>query len=55
MQAIAGIPYYYRRFAYEMAVPMEKSRRIYVQDVPDKSSSPDKSGGPRGSYRLRIA
>jgi len=38
MQAIAGIPYYYRRFGYEMAVWMGKGRWVYVQDVPGKPS-----------------
>ena len=38
MQAIAGIPYYYRRFGYEMAVYMGWGRRIYVQDIPGKPS-----------------
>jgi GNAT superfamily N-acetyltransferase len=37
MQAIAGIPHYYRRFGYEMAVGLDEGRRIYVQDVPNKS------------------
>ena len=55
MQAIAGIPYYYRRFGYEMAVYMDAGRRIYVQDIPGKpSSSPEDQGSPR-SYHLRPA
>ena len=52
MQAIAGIPYYYRRFGYEMAVYMGEGRRLYVQDLPGKSSSGQNS--PR-SYHLRRA
>src|SRR5918993_289233 len=55
MQAIAGIPYYYRRFGYEMAVYMGWGRRIYVQDVPGKES---KAGGVKDSprsYHLRPA
>ena len=43
MQAIAGIPYYYRRFGYEMAVYMGWGRRIYVQDVPAKPSSSEEA------------
>jgi hypothetical protein len=55
MQAIAGIPYYYRRFGYEMAVYMYAGRRIYVQDIPGKpSSSPEGQGFPR-FYHLRPA
>src|SRR5215218_3200094 len=43
MQAIAGIPFYYRQFGYEMAVYMGEGRRIYLQDVPGKA---DKAQGP---------
>ena len=55
MQAIAGIPHYYRRFGYEMAVYMGEGRRLYVQDVPAKPSSSDKGEGSHNSYRLRPA
>jgi len=55
MQAIAGIPYYYRRFGYEMAVYMGEGRRVYIQDLPGKPSSSDKGGGSPRSYRLRSA
>src|SRR5215203_7370411 len=55
MQAIAGIPHYYRRFGYEMAVYMGEGRRVYIQDVPGKPSSSDKGGGSPRSYRLRPA
>ncbi|MGH3145478.1 MAG: GNAT family N-acetyltransferase, partial [Rubrobacter sp.] len=55
MQAIAGIPYYYRRFGYEMAVWMGEGRRIYVQDVPEKPSSSEEDGHAHRSYRLRPA
>lgn len=51
MQAIAGIPYYYRRFGYEMAVGMGEGRRVYVQDVPGKRESKSSPG----SYTLRPA
>ena len=50
MQAITGIPYYYRRFGYEMAVSMEERRRLYIQDLPGKRRPSE--GGP---YRLRPA
>jgi GNAT superfamily N-acetyltransferase len=51
MQAIAGIPYYYRRFGYEMAVGLEEGRRIYVQDVRGKSEGE----GSTRSYTMRPA
>ena len=55
MQTIAGIPYYYRRFGYEMAVYMGAGRRVYVQDLPgNPSSDPEDQGSPR-SYYLRPA
>src|SRR5215211_257120 len=55
MQAIAGIPHYYRRFGYEMAVYMGEGRRLYVQDLPGKPSrGPEGQGTPR-SYHLRPA
>src|SRR5215210_3804727 len=55
MQAIGGIPHYYRRFGYEMAVYMGEGRRIYAQDVPGKPSSGDKGEGSPRSYTLRPA
>jgi predicted acetyltransferase len=55
MQAIAGIPYYYRRFGYEMAVYMGWGRRIYVQDVPGKVSKADGGKDSPRSYHLRPA
>jgi Acetyltransferase (GNAT) domain len=55
MQAIGGIPYYYRRFGYEMAVYMGEGRRVYVQDVPDKPSSSGGAKSPPRSYQLRPA
>ena len=55
MQAIAGIPHYYRRFGYEMAVYMGEGRRIYVQDVPRKPSSANEGEGSPRSYQLRPA
>jgi hypothetical protein len=55
MQAIAGIPYYYRRFGYEMAVYMGWGCRVYVQDLPGKPpGGHDGQGSPR-SYHLRPA
>jgi Acetyltransferase (GNAT) domain len=55
MQAIGGIPHYYRRFGYEMAVYMGEGRRIYAQDVPGKPSSGDEGEGSPRSYTLRSA
>ena len=55
MQAIAGIPYYYRRFGYEMAVYMGWGRRIYVQDLPGKPSCRHEGQGSPRSYHLRPA
>ena len=54
MQAIGGIPYYYRRFGYEMAVYMGDGHRIYVQDVPVKPSSGDEAEGSPRSYKLCV-
>lgn len=55
MQAIWGIPYYYRRFGYEMAVCMGNGCRLYVQDLPGKPSNSDKGGGHQPFFRLRPA
>jgi hypothetical protein len=56
MQAIAGIPYYYRQFGYEMAVYMGEGRRVYAQDVPEEEpSNSDRGEGPSRPYRLRPA
>ena len=55
MQAIAGIPYYYRRFGYEMAVYMGEGRRVYVQDLPGRPSSGHEGQGSPRSYHLRPA
>jgi hypothetical protein len=44
MQAIAGIPQYYRRFGYEMAVWMGEGRRIYARDVPTELANGDGGG-----------
>jgi hypothetical protein len=53
MQAIASIPYYYRRFGYETAVWMGKGRRVYVQDVPGKPSGGGEGEGSPRTYGLR--
>lgn len=55
MQAIGGIPYYYRRFGYEMAVGMDAGRRMYAQDVPQNPASGEKDDEQAGPYRLRLA
>lgn len=53
MLAIAGIPHYYRRFGYEMAVWMGSGRRLYAPDLPGKRAG-RKDGRP-APYRLRPA
>jgi hypothetical protein len=55
MQAIAGIPHYYRRFGYEMAVYMGAGRRVYVQDLPGKPTIGNEDQGSPRSYHLRPA
>jgi len=55
MQAIGGIPNYYRQFGYEMAVYMGEGRRVYVQDVPGKPSNSDEVKSSPRSYALRPA
>jgi GNAT superfamily N-acetyltransferase len=55
MQAIGGIPYYYRRFGYEMAVYMGEGRRLYIQDVPGKPSNADGEEASSRSLHLRLA
>jgi GNAT superfamily N-acetyltransferase len=55
MQAIGGIPYYYRRFGYEMALYMGWGRRIYVQDIPGKPSGSHDGQDSSRSYHLRPA
>src|SRR5215210_6238399 len=55
MQAIGGIPYYYRRFGYEMAVYMGEGRRVYVQDMPGKPSNSDEGRRSPHSFHLRPA
>lgn len=55
MQAIAGIPHYYRRFGYEMAVWMGAGRRIYAPNLPNGSSGSKEKNGKGRPYRLRPA
>jgi hypothetical protein len=55
MQAIAGIPHFYRRFGYEMAVYMGAGRRVYVQDLPGKPTIGNEDQGSPRSYHLRPA
>lgn len=35
LSAIEGIPYYYRQFGYEYAVPLDELTRIPLKDLPD--------------------
>src|SRR5919107_6410809 len=55
MQAIGGIPYYYRQFGYEMAVNLDGGRRLYVQDLPGEPSDSAEGRRPPRSYALRPA
>jgi GNAT superfamily N-acetyltransferase len=58
MQAIAGIPYFYRRFGYEMAVWMGSGRRLFASDLPAEPSdgAPSKAATEQDRlYRLRLA
>jgi predicted N-acetyltransferase YhbS len=43
---IQGIPYYYRQFGYEYALPLEGGRRLELRDVPDQ---------PEASLTCRLA
>ena len=49
MQAITGIPYYYRQFGYEYALDLYGIRRVYLADI---SAAVD---GRAAEYRLRPA
>jgi hypothetical protein len=49
LQAITGIPYFYRQFGYEFALDLEGSRTVYFAQIPD-----GKVGEPE-PYRLRPA
>jgi GNAT superfamily N-acetyltransferase len=58
MQAIAGIPNFYRRFGYEMAVWMGSGRRLYARDLPHQPSGGATSEATTGQdllYPLRPA
>jgi len=57
MQAIAGIPYFYRRFGYEMAVWMGAGRRLFARDLPARSPEgpPGTADERDGPYILRPA
>jgi GNAT superfamily N-acetyltransferase len=52
MQAIAGIPNFYRRFGYEMAVCMGSGRRLFARDLPDNPSDGPTSEANTGKDRL---
>jgi predicted acetyltransferase len=39
--AIEGIPYFYRQFGYEYALPLDEETRINLDEVPDYSSKLD--------------
>jgi predicted N-acetyltransferase YhbS len=46
LSQIQGIPYFYRRFGYEYALPLEGGLRIELRDVPTPTD---------GSFALRVA
>jgi hypothetical protein len=46
LSQIQGIPYFYRQFVYEYALPLEGGLRIELRDVPTP---------PDGSFALRVA
>jgi len=49
MQAITGIPFYYRQFGYEMAIDLGSRRLGHEAQVPKLK------GGEQDSYRVRVA
>ena len=49
VQAITGIPYYYRQFGYEYALDLYGIRRVYLADIPPAAE------GQQAEYRLRPA
>lgn len=52
MQAIAGIPHYYRLFGYEMAMWIGEGRLIYARDVLAEPANGD--GAFPAPYRIRL-
>ncbi|MFO7680261.1 MAG: GNAT family N-acetyltransferase [Chloroflexota bacterium] len=49
VQAITGIPWYYRQFGYEMTIDLDASRRYYLKHAPEDKAVEDEP------YRLRTA
>jgi hypothetical protein len=49
VQAITGIPYYYRQFGYEYALDLYGIRRVYLADIPPAAE------GQQAEYHLRPA
>jgi hypothetical protein len=49
---IQGIPYFYRQFGYEYAIPLEGGLRLEGRQVPDEDASEKDSGAP---FSLRRA
>jgi len=52
MQATAGIPCFYRRFGYEMAIWMGSGRRLFARELPVKPSDEPPSDATSGEDRL---
>jgi hypothetical protein len=58
VQAITGIPYYYRQFGYEMALDLGGRRIGYEGNVPKLTPAPANAAGEAGEqepYRIRRA
>jgi Acetyltransferase (GNAT) domain len=58
VQAITGIPYYYRLFGYEMALDLAGRRVGYEANVPKLTPTPAGGAGENGEeepYRIRLA
>jgi len=49
VQAITGIPWYYRLFGYEMTIDLDASRQYQIKRTPEKKTAEEES------YRLRPA
>jgi len=43
LQAITGIPYFYRQFGYEYALDLEDGRTVYFQLIPDLKAGEDEA------------
>ena len=58
VQAITGIPYYYRQFGYEYALDLYGIRRVYLADIPQaeaQQAEAQQAEAKPQDYRLRPA